>query len=92
MVTVQDRGRGFDPSAEPATTEPHFGLFSIRERMEAVGGTLSLTSVPGEGTTAKLSFVHRPQPDRPTSKTDTGHPVMVDRAITDSISARPHGG
>ena len=80
VVTIQDRGRGFDPSAEPSTTEPHFGLFSIRERMEAVGGTLSLTSVLGEGTTAKLSF-SIPQPNRPTSKTDPGHPVMVDRAI-----------
>ena len=80
VVTIQDRGRGFDPSAEPSTTESHFGLFSIRERMEAVGGTLSLTSVLGEGTTAKLSF-SIPQPNRPTSKTDPGHPVMVDRAI-----------
>ncbi|MGZ8393368.1 MAG: PAS domain-containing sensor histidine kinase [Nitrospira sp.] len=38
VITVTDTGRGFDPSAEPPTPEPHFGLFSIRERMEAVGG------------------------------------------------------
>ena len=55
VVTVQDRGRGFDPSSQQPTAGAHFGLFSIRERMEAVGGTFSLSSAPGEGTTAKLS-------------------------------------
>lgn len=55
-ITVADTGRGFDPSAEPATPDPHFGLFSIRERMEAVGGHFVLTSVPGQGTTATLSL------------------------------------
>ncbi len=80
VVTIQDRGRGFDPSAEPSTTEPHFGLFSIRERMEAVGGHLSLTSVPGEGTTARLSL-SIPQPNRPSSEADHVQPVVSDRAI-----------
>ena len=79
VVTIQDRGRGFDPSAEPSTTEPHFGLFSIRERMEAVGGHLSLTSVPGEGTTARLSL-SIPQPNRPSSEADHVQPVVLDGA------------
>jgi PAS domain S-box-containing protein len=80
VVTIQDRGRGFDPSAEPSTTEPLFGLFSIRERMEAVGGDISLTSVPGEGTTARLSL-SIPQPNHPPSEIDPVHPVVLDRAI-----------
>ncbi len=79
VVTVQDRGRGFDPSAEPSATESHFGLFSIRERMEAVGGTLSLTSIPGEGTTARLSL-SIPQPNRPSSEADPVQPAVFDRA------------
>ncbi|RPH79225.1 MAG: PAS domain S-box protein [Nitrospiraceae bacterium] len=83
VATIQDRGRGFDPSAEPSTTEPHFGLFSIRERMEAVGGHLSLTSVPGEGTTARLSLLVQsiPQPNRPSSEADSAQAVSSDRAI-----------
>lgn len=81
VVTVTDRGRGFDPSAEPSTTEPHFGLFSIRERMEAVGGDFSLTSVPGRGTTARLSLLVQsiPQSTRPSSEAGRVHPVS-DRA------------
>jgi PAS domain S-box-containing protein len=54
VITVKDAGRGFDPSAEPPTAVPHFGHFSIRERMEAVGGHFVLSSVPGQGTTATL--------------------------------------
>jgi PAS domain S-box-containing protein len=60
VVTVKDTGRGFDPSAEPSSPEPHFGLFSIRERMEVVGGEFVLTSIPGQGTTATLSLAVEP--------------------------------
>jgi PAS domain S-box-containing protein len=85
VVTVQDRGRGFDPSADQSTTEPHFGLFSIRERMEAVGGGFSLTSVPGGGTTARLSLVVQSTPPspHPTSEADDEHAVSTDRTIQD---------
>jgi signal transduction histidine kinase len=46
-VTVRDDGQGFD-SNEPSTG---FGLATMRERVEAVGGILSITSAPGAGTT-----------------------------------------
>lgn len=62
VVTVKDPGRGFDLSAEPSSPEPHFGHFSIRERMEAVGGDFVLTSRPGQGTTARLSIPVEPAP------------------------------
>jgi signal transduction histidine kinase len=47
-LTVRDDGRGFDPAAVPAD---HFGLAIMQERMAAAGGTATLTSAPGEGTT-----------------------------------------
>jgi PAS domain S-box-containing protein len=53
-ITVSDHGKGFDTAAEQVKDDRHFGLFSIRERMEALGGKLALTSAPGEGTTASL--------------------------------------
>lgn len=56
-VTVTDSGCGFDlaPAAEAThTLSAHFGLFSIRERMRAMGGRLELDSKPGHGTTATL--------------------------------------
>jgi signal transduction histidine kinase len=53
-IEVQDRGRGFDPLADRKAAGSHFGLFSVKERMEAMGGRLDLNSAPGQGTTATL--------------------------------------
>jgi hypothetical protein len=45
-VTVGDNGRGFDP----ATVTERFGLrHQIREKIEAVGGQVEITSAPGQG-------------------------------------------
>ncbi len=55
-LTVTDQGAGFDNAREQPIADTRFGLFSIRERMEAVGGIFEITSRPNEGTTATLSF------------------------------------
>ncbi len=50
LLAVSDRGRGFDPMELDATTELRgFGLFSIRERLAALGGTFEVDSAPGNG-------------------------------------------
>jgi signal transduction histidine kinase len=56
-VTVRDDGRGFDPTASTSG----FGLAGMRERVELLGGELSLTSAPGDGTalSAVLPLVRR---------------------------------
>jgi signal transduction histidine kinase len=46
-VAIRDDGQGFDPN-EKATG---FGLPGMRERAELLGGTLSIESAAGEGTT-----------------------------------------
>ena len=51
-LTVRDDGRGFDPS-RISSTGGGMGLFSMRERAELAGGTLTLTSAPGKGTTVE---------------------------------------
>jgi len=49
-IAVQDDGVGFNP-AEPSRSEfPRFGLATMRERAESMGGWLRLESTPGEGT------------------------------------------
>ncbi len=55
-ITVADQGAGFDLAAGAVRTcsAPGFGLFSIRERMLALGGRFELESRRGEGTTATL--------------------------------------
>jgi len=65
-VEVGDDGKGFDPSAAfaaevPTALSSKFGLYSIRERMTALGGRLDLVSQPGKGTKARLVLPLRAQ-------------------------------
>jgi signal transduction histidine kinase len=55
-VTVRDDGIGFDPDEiGPAMDENGaFGLFSIRERLEPLGGQMKVTSKLGQGTQVTL--------------------------------------
>ncbi len=56
-LRVEDNGQGFDPTGvSPVGTDKGLGLFSMRERAEALGGTFSLQSSPGEGCVAVLSL------------------------------------
>jgi signal transduction histidine kinase len=50
VLEVADRGRGFTPESAPGG----LGLASMRERAQAVGGTLSVRSAPGQGTLIRL--------------------------------------
>lgn len=54
LVAIQDDGTGFDPVAPPADGRRHFGLATMRERAESVGGTLGIQSAPGTGTQVRL--------------------------------------
>ncbi|GAB3399115.1 sensor histidine kinase [Flindersiella endophytica] len=52
-LSVRDDGRGFDPAELPrpdGLTSGGFGLAIMRERVETVGGSLSVVSSPGSGT------------------------------------------
>ncbi len=51
-VDVEDDGRGFTPAdvATPSETGQGLGLLGMRERIEILGGTLTLDSSPGAGT------------------------------------------
>lgn len=53
-LTISDKGRGFDPSQQPAEGSSSFGLFSIRERLEFMGGKLTIESAPGLGTRCSI--------------------------------------
>lgn len=54
ILTVTDDGAGFDPAAhgdDGGLEGGGFGLPSMTERAELVGGTLEVRSSPGRGTT-----------------------------------------
>lgn len=63
-LIVQDDGRGFDPGAVPSGG--HMGLRIMSERLERIGGTLTVESSPGRGTT-----IHAAWP----STASTEHPL-----------------
>ena len=54
VVTVSDDGQGFDLASVEAGRGARFGLLTMRERAESIGGTLSIESAPGRGTTVRL--------------------------------------
>jgi PAS domain S-box-containing protein len=63
MVMVEDDGVGFEP--ERVQRGNHFGLLGLRERAEALGGTLTVESAPGTGTTVVVEVASAdPHPDR----------------------------
>jgi signal transduction histidine kinase len=50
-LDVFDDGRGFDPGTVPPPSEAGgYGLRAMRQRVEQLGGELSVESTPGEGT------------------------------------------
>ncbi len=57
-LLLQDDGQGFDSQAwlTRAGVEKHFGLLSMRDRVEVAGGSFDLLSLPGQGTRLKVSF------------------------------------
>jgi PAS domain S-box-containing protein len=55
LLRVADDGRGFDPThVQPAGPQLGFGLTSMRERAESVGGRLVIRTAPGAGTTVEV--------------------------------------
>lgn len=51
-LTVNDAGPGFDPERLAPKGWPRFGLQTMRERAESIGGCFEVVSAPGIGTTA----------------------------------------
>jgi signal transduction histidine kinase len=55
-VIIADNGVGFDPREGGRRDFPRFGLATMRERAEASGGTFSMSSRPGVGTTIEVTL------------------------------------
>ncbi|MBO0802521.1 MAG: GAF domain-containing sensor histidine kinase [Nocardiopsaceae bacterium] len=64
LLRVTDDGRGFDVGARP-DGESSYGLHSMTERAELVGGRLTVTSRPGIGTTVTATVPTVPPPPGP---------------------------
>ncbi|MGE0471287.1 MAG: PAS domain S-box protein [Nitrospira sp.] len=91
-IEVRDHGRGFDLAAAAAAAgtpsggiSSKFGLFSIQERMRALGGWFEIQSRPGEGTTATLMLPLEEKPEKPMS---TSRSLATDAISSASEHAR----
>ncbi len=77
-LVVSDRGRGFDPQTLDATAG--FGLITIRERVELLGGKMKIHSSPHWGSRFLIIVPAIPHPQIP--------PTEI-RSIPSASAARP---
>lgn len=60
IITVADTGRGFDPEHYMEDGKVHVGIQNVRARLHTMmAGTLTITSIPGEGTQAVVTIPKR---------------------------------
>ncbi|MBT7067390.1 MAG: response regulator [Verrucomicrobia bacterium] len=53
-ITIADNGKGFDPTKLGDAAGRGFGLFSIRQHLQSIEGSLTVDSKPGTGTQATI--------------------------------------
>jgi signal transduction histidine kinase/ligand-binding sensor domain-containing protein len=56
FLRIQDDGSGFDPNSLARDKQVHYGLDSMREHAELIGGQFCLTTHIGEGTHIEVRF------------------------------------
>ncbi|WP_161569164.1 GAF domain-containing sensor histidine kinase [Candidatus Oscillochloris fontis] len=58
VMRIADNGQGFDPVQVLAdrSNASHYGLSSMRERADALGGQIRIDSAPGSGTTLTVTL------------------------------------
>lgn len=62
-IKVRDTGKGFDPSPIVSNKFASFGLFSIRERLQILDGTMRIIAEPGKGTSVELNIPVKEEAD-----------------------------
>jgi two-component system sensor histidine kinase DegS len=65
-MEISDNGRAFDVAKTVGRKNPkRLGLVGMRERIEMVGGTLTVLSNPGTGTTVRADIPFKPEERKP---------------------------
>ncbi len=95
-ILVADEGAGFDPSQ--SRTDPHesqsgsgFGLFSIRERLELLGGWMRIDSQAGQGTRIALTApCYLPDATTHMAAGASAEQAAAGRAARQAVDTKPH--
>ncbi len=82
-LTISDQGQGFDPRSLGKTGG--FGLLSIRERVELLGGRMKIRSAEGRGSTFLIIVPDGRKPEIGGQTTEDGQP----RASLSSVLRAP---
>ncbi|EST24284.1 sensor histidine kinase [Streptomyces roseochromogenus] len=92
-LTVADDGIGFDPARlpDPDPATGGFGLTAMHTRLHTLGGTLTIDSAPGHGTTltARLPFTRPTGTERPPAGPETRPTTETRPAPQAETEARP---
>lgn len=80
VFSVSDDGRGF----EPATTPKGSGMQNMTDRLEALGGTLHISSPPAREQPSRAE-----SPPVPPGKTDEGSSCLRSRSSRTRLGLRP---
>ncbi len=70
VAAIEDDGIGFDIAAAGSGSLGHYGLVSMRERAQLIGGKLGIVSSPGRGTVVELAVPLDEAPLRGASRVD----------------------
>jgi signal transduction histidine kinase len=74
-IEVADRGVGFNTGLiDTPGGGAGFGLFSVREQIARLGGTIEIASTPGQGTRVNLRVPVGPPEPAPTRGPTVGKP------------------
>ena len=91
-LTISDQGQGFDPRSLGKTGG--FGLLSIRERIELLGGRMKIRSAPGRGSTFLIAVPDGQQAEDTRRRTEGARPTTVgtgSRACPISVASAARG-
>jgi signal transduction histidine kinase len=62
QLRIRDDGCGFDATHIGSSKDAHFGLLGMKERVEALSGTLSIVGASGKGTNLLVTIPTDPNP------------------------------
>jgi signal transduction histidine kinase len=66
VATIVDDGVGFTPGELGRSEFPRFGLATMRERAESIGGSVQLDTAPGAGTRVRVEIPSQAASQQPT--------------------------
>jgi PAS domain S-box-containing protein len=86
-ILVSDKGKGFNPSPSKKRriTNPGFGLFSIHERLQWLGGRMEIQSAPGHGSQFHLLV---PAHEHPPRKEPASAPLPTPRVVAQAPNTK----